>query len=101
MAGHVSQAASRLIDADSVAGLLSARWPSGTTTDPAILRAEIRMMLDQHARKGVLGPALAEVYRAGWKAGEVAADDAVSRMKPTDSPKLGVPLHHQPTPEFR
>lgn len=100
MAQHVSRAMSGLIDAQAMAGVLSSRWPSGTSTDPAILRAEIRMMLDQHARKGVLGPALTEVYRAGWKAGEVAADDAVSRMKPTDSPKLGVPLHHQPDPQF-
>jgi len=59
------------------------------------------MILDQHARKGVLGPALAEVYRAGWKAGEVAADDAVARVKPTAPPTVAVPLHHQPTPAFK
>lgn len=100
MAEHVSQAASGLIDADGVAGVLSSRWPSGTTTDTSILRQEIRLILDQHARKGALGPALVDVYRAGWKAGEVAADDALARVKPSEPPKLGVPLHHQPDPQF-
>jgi hypothetical protein len=101
MAGHVSQAANRLIDAEAVAGILASRWPSGTTTDPTILRAEIRMILGQHARKGVLGPALTEVYRAGWKAGEVAAEDAVVRVKPSVPPTVAVPLHHRPTPQFK
>ena len=100
MAGYVSQAASRIIDAQSVAAVLASRWPQGTTTDPSILRAEIRMILGQHARAGVLGPALEQCYRAGWKAGELAADDAMSRVKPSGSPMLGVPLHHQPTPQF-
>ena len=100
-AKQVSQAANRIIDAQSVAAVLAARWPQGTTTDPAILRAEIRMILVQHARFGVLGPALEACYRAGWKAGEIAADDAVARVKPSVPPALGVPLHHRPTPEFR
>jgi len=104
-AERVSQAASRLIDPEAVARVLAARWPGGTTTDPQILRHEIRLILDQHARKGALGPALRDCYRAGWAAGELAADDAVRRAQAKAAPKpvpLDPPrLHHQPAPAVK
>jgi hypothetical protein len=65
------------------------------------LRDEIRKVIAGHVHGGALNGAVVDVYRAGWAAGEIAAADAVARVKPTAPPTVAVPLHHQPTPEFR
>lgn len=82
-----------------MAAELARRWPSGTTMDPAILRSEIRQILADHSRPGTLRPALTDVYRAGWAAGEIAADDAISRSSPAKP--LAVPLHEKPKPVLK
>jgi len=92
----VSRGARRLIDPAATAQALHDRWPQGSSLERTALVGEIRKVLGEHARLGALAPALTEIYRTGWAAGEQCAEEEISLRGPAELGKAAAGAERHP-----